>query len=174
MPYHCIIHQIHVVGETFIGDIFEILGQYCPLIQDCELQQFKIHATDIQIDTFTKGCVNLKSLSVTHEEGSSSLVRKLLHSFANNKTALEILELSNYGNDIDENNCILSSEQSTSLQSLSNGYPLLNTLSLYGFRNLSTSDISYLLNRTPKLSECDLCQDGGVITKNEMKANLNI
>ena len=42
--------------QTFIGDIFEILGQYCPLLQKCQLKNFKIHATDIQINTFTKGC----------------------------------------------------------------------------------------------------------------------
>ena len=42
------------------------------------------------------------------------------------------------------------------------------------FRKLSTSNISYLVNHTTKmrilyLSRCDLCEDGGVITKDEGK-----
>ena len=68
----------------------------------------------------------------------------------------------------------MTSEESTSLQSLSNGYPLLHTLTCHGFKSLSTLNICYLLNHTTKLRKLNLdlsqvCQDGGVIAKDEGK-----
>ena len=159
-------------NTTLIGEIFEILGQYCPLIQECELQAFKLRATDIQINTFTKGCINLKSLITRGEGGTSRFFNKLLNSLGSYNTALEELDLYNDEGGTDEDS--VTSEQSTSLQSLTIGYPLLHTLILYGFKNLSTSNISYLLNHTTKLRildvcSCDLCQDDEVITIDEGK-----
>ena len=103
------------------------------------------------------------------------LKKKLLDSLGSHNAALEKLILSNYGSENDENSNNVTSEQSTSLQSLSKGCLLLHTLYLYNFKNLSTSDISYLLNHSMNLSSkltfigCDICKDGGVITKDEGK-----
>ena len=155
---------------TFVGDIFEILGQCCPLIQDCQLVNAWLHATDIQIDTFTKGCRNLKSLWVTiYSPTTPVFIYKLLHSLRSQNTALEELALYAWGyNNVNiENIDSLSSEQSASLQSL-------HSLTLLGFHNLSFSYISHLLNHTTNLqnlnlSQCNLCKDGGVIRKDEGK-----
>ena len=161
---------------TFMGDIFEILGQCCPLIQDCELNSSSLHATDIQIDTFTKGCINLKSLIVETKGVPSRFIYKLFHSLSSNSAALGELKFYNYGDDNDGNIVSVLSDQSIRLQSLSKGFPLLHELHLKCLKNLSTSNISYLLNHTPKLgdldiSNCNLCKDGGVITKYEGKLN---
>ena len=80
------------------------------------------------------------------------LKKKLLDSLGSHNAALEKLILSNYGSENDENSNNVTSEQSTSLQSLSKGCLLLHTLYLYNFKNLSTSDISYLLNHSMNLS----------------------
>ena len=160
-------------SATFICDILEILGQCCPQLQYCELRNLKLHATDIQIDTFTKGCISLKSLKISmrHDSSGSNVFHKLFHSLGRYNPALEELKLydSRY-----ENNDNLSTAQSISLQSLSNGCPLLHTLDLYGFKNLSISDISYFLNHATKLRKLNIayslvCNDGGVITKDEGK-----
>ena len=168
------------VSGTFIGDIFEILGQCCPLLQYCKLQNSKIRATDIQIDTFTKGCTNLKSLWIKKHESGFNVYHKLLHALGRYNTALEELTLTALGSFDDDNNTptnvpnSLSIEQSTSLQSLSNGFPSLHKLTLNGQQNLSTSNTCYLLNHTTNLRELNLdlsqvCQDGGVITKDKGK-----
>ena len=57
---------------------------------------------------------------------------------------------------------------------MSNGCPLLQTQRLTADKNLSTSDISYLLNHSTKLRQlflpfCIVCKDGGVIIKDEGK-----
>ena len=167
--------NLHINSNSnaiFVGDIFEILGRCCPLMQNCELNYFKLQATDIQIDTFTKGC---RDINLLEYERGSNFCYKLLHSLSRYSPALEVLELNNYGSyNYENNNDIVISQQSTSLQSLSNGCPLLHTLNLYNFKNLSTSDISYLLNHSTNLqslclSRCNLCKDGGVITKDEDK-----
>ena len=42
-----------------VGDMLEILGLHCPLLQKCLLKQMTVEVTDIQIETFTKGCPKL-------------------------------------------------------------------------------------------------------------------
>ena len=161
-------------SETFVGDILEILGQCCFLLQNCFLQYSKFHATDIQIDTFTKGCMNLKSLRIDIYESGSNVYHKLLHSLGRYNSTLEEIKLHDRRYENDENNDSFTSEQSIYLQSLTNGCQLLHTLTLEGFKNISTSDISYLLNHATKLQKLNLdlsqvCQDGGVIAKDEGK-----
>ena len=80
---HVNIDLIFTDDPAFIGIIFEILGQCCSLLQKCQLRNFKLEATDIQIDTFTKGCKNLKSLIVVRNKGvPSNFICKLLHIFS--------------------------------------------------------------------------------------------
>ena len=108
------------LNNTSIGAIFEILGQYCPLIQNCELENFGNHATDIQICTFTKGYTNLKSLTIRYE---CRFYHKVLHYLGRYSAVLEKFLLWNCTQDSNENNNSLTTEQTNCLQSLSNGCP---------------------------------------------------
>ena len=49
-----------------VGNILEVLGQYCPSLQNCILSFDNIlkDATDKQIKKITKGCQYLKCLSL--------------------------------------------------------------------------------------------------------------
>ena len=55
--------RLYSSTNAFIfGDILEILGLHCPLLEICQIYRFTAHFTDIQIETFTKGCPNLKDI----------------------------------------------------------------------------------------------------------------
>ena len=154
------------------GDILEILGLHCQLLKifliDCATIQT---VTDIQIETFTKGCPNLKEFSLVYLSGALTLkvCHKLLHCLRSHNAALEKLCLWKIDVDDEVSNDILTNEQSQSLQCLSNGCPLLKEIIL-GRCKLSTSDVSYLVNHSIHLeklilSHFNMCDDGLIITK---------
>ena len=158
------------------SSILEILGLHCPLLQICRIEEISKHVNDIQIETFTKGCPNLKQLSINMS--STKMYHKLLHSLGSYNSALETLYLwrDRVGENDDEandGNSELKSEQSQSLQCLSNRCPLLKKIDLSNFK-LSTSNVSYLVNYSIHLEElilnkCNVCDDGLIIAKDANK-----
>ena len=171
--------HLRITTENFpmLGEILEILGLHCPLLQICRIKGIIKHITDAQIETFTKGCHNLKELCLHYlsENPSLHVFHKLLNSLGSHNLALELISVGkDYDDDDDEvevnyNNTVLTTEQTQSLQCLSNGCPLLKEIIL-GKCKLSTSDVSYLVNHsihleTLKLSYCNICDDGLIITK---------
>ena len=158
------------------GNVLEILGLYCPLLQICRIEVNVDHITDIQIETFTKGCPNLKELCLKYlsEIPSLNIYHKLLHSLGRYNPILEKLALyGGYDDDGHEEdittNTMLTRQQCQSFQCLSNGCPLLKDIILCNCK-LSTSDVHYLVNHSIHLEElvlnrCNICDDGLIITK---------
>ena len=155
-----------------LGTTLEILGLHCPL-----LQKFVGHSmretTSIQIETFTKGCPDLKELDISFKDIQSfKICHKLLHWIGNYNLALEKLSLRGINgsdNDFNDINSVLTREQCQSLQCLSNGCPLLKDIELANCK-LSTTDVNYLVNHSIHLERlrfgsCNLCDDGLIITK---------
>ena len=152
-------------SSPILGDTLEILGLHCQLLQKCLIGEVIIETTDMQIETFTKGCPHLK---VFHLEVSSiKIFHKLLHCLGSHNSALEKLHIEiTYDeedeaseklilcreDEVNDNDMALTNEQTQSLQCLSNGCPLLKEIKL---RNciLSTSDISYLVNHSIHLEK---------------------
>ena len=169
--------SLHVEGDTIaliIGDILEMLGLHCSLLQICRLKYLTSPTTDMQIETFTKGCPNLKELTLDFSEAPTfKMCQKLLHSLGNHNSALEKLHVSGLRNTQPNiGNSILTREQCQSLQRLSNGCPLLKEiyLSTSQLSSLSTSDISYLVNNSIHLENiffgtCNICDDELIIAK---------
>ena len=156
--------------SDILGDILVTLGLHCPLLQLCQIEGTTKHITDIQIETFTKGCPNLNELNLSFERYQMPLkiYHKLLKNFGCHNSALEKLQIS-VEDDGEVNNTVLTNEQCQSLQCLSNGCPLLKKIWLRNFK-LSSSDISYLVNHsihleTLVLYRCNICDDGLIITK---------
>ena len=109
-------------ARIVVGDILEILGIHCPLLEICHIEGSITHFTDIQIETFTKGCLDLKQVGLCM--ASLKSYHKLLHCLGSHNPALEKLYV---GRDVDANNgtkTVLTREQRQSLQCLSNGCPL--------------------------------------------------
>ena len=184
------LYPYHISGiVSYMCHTLEVLGQNCPLLQKCELENFKnvdTEANDIQIEMFTKGCTNLKVLTLLPTSLSLDSQHKLLHCLGSHNPALEILSLGYSGEfyhddprtrdiyDLTINSTVeLTKEQCQSLQCLSDGCPLLNSILLKNLK-LSTPDIVYFINHSIHLEEvivlgCKLCDDGLVITKEEDK-----
>ena len=92
-----VVDSVTVVNDTTstlfsLGGILEILGIHCPLLQKYRVVGRVItRITDMQIETFTKGCPNLKDLYLNIS--SSVTFHKLLHSLGSYNSALEKLTL---------------------------------------------------------------------------------
>ena len=59
--------ELNILCEDYdlnVGNVLEVLGLYCPLLQKCSLSFAKIikYVTNTQIEIFTKGCQYLKCL----------------------------------------------------------------------------------------------------------------
>ena len=152
-------------NAIILGEIFDALGLYCPLLQNCHIYDFNGDVTDAQMEIFTKGCPNLKQLRLSLH---TKMCHKLLHSLGSYNPALEKLRLLRVGND-NRDNTTLTSEQSQSLQCLSNGCLLLKEIDLCNFK-VSTSDFIYLVNHSIHLEKlffdtCNICDDGIIINK---------
>ena len=52
------------VRSPILGDMLEIIGLHCPLLQKCLIGPAATETTDTQMETFTKGCPNLTKLSL--------------------------------------------------------------------------------------------------------------
>ena len=153
------------------SSILETLGLHCPLLETCLIEGATLQTTEIQMETFTKGCPNLKEVHLL-DVLSVKTYHKLLRCLGSNNSALEKLSIGRNKkeeNEANDNNIVLEREQTQSLQCLLNGCPLLKEIELYECK-LSTSDVSYLLNHflnleTLTFDDCDLCGDGLIITK---------
>ena len=153
--------------KMVLGDMIYLLGLNCPLLQKCNIDSATDQVTEMQIETFTKGCPKLEKLHL--EVPHLKQIHKLLRSLGSHNQALEELYISEVQDNVEANNTVLTREQSQSLQYLSNGCPLLKEAYFSSFK-LSTSDISYLVNHSIHLEEvsflrCNICDDGLIITK---------
>ena len=153
------------------GNILEVLGQYCPLLQSCSLSYTKIikYITKTQIETFTKGCQYLKSLCLylrtafLVETATVTMFDTLLLNLGTYNPLLEELELSSVYSNIKM--CTMET-----MKHFSMGCLLLRKI-MFMNMNLSTSVcITHLINNCTllekiSLDNCQICDDGIIITK---------
>ena len=152
--------------------ILEILGLYCPLLQVCQIEAFIKDISDIQIETFSNGCPNLKVLHLHYANIPNFQIFQLLRCLGYHNPALEKLSLWKVKSEdvmAIDNNTILTREQCRPLHCLSNGWPLLKEIDLTRCK-FSTPDVSYLVNHSIHLEvlilvTCSICDDGLIITK---------
>ena len=108
---------------SILGGIFKILGLHCPLLETFQMgYSDRQSATRIEVQTFTKGCPNLKKLSLDIS-CTKKTCHKLFYNLGTYNPALEELYL--WGNSIRydfeayHRNTELNRQQSQSLQCLS-------------------------------------------------------
>ena len=160
------IETYHMHG---IGEIFENLGQHCSHIEYFEYKSTsttEIEATHAQIETFTRGCPKLESLSLNFGIAiSTSMYDNLFHCLGNFNPSLTRLNLFSFRlSTLSPENVI-----NDSLRCLSNGCPLLSQFTIANTR-VSAQAITYLVKHnihleTLILSFCCICDDRLTITK---------
>ena len=151
-----------------VGYTFEILGQYCPLLQKCHVwcchgSEYNV-TNNNQIETFTKGCQHLKYLNFGISDINMTPITvfdKLLLYLGKYNLLLEDLRLFDY----EEQITLVASE---SLKILSIGCPNLRLLHISGIK-IPAQGVCHVINNMNRLDEvaflnCKLCEDGSIIS----------
>ena len=149
------------------GNMLEVLGLNCPLLQTCILSFHKITSdvTDTQIEVFTKGCQYLKSLHLDFEKSKNERVAdKLLWYLGNYNPLLEELEVSSLYKSIKF--CTIEC-----IKVFTMGCTLLRKIDFHNIK-LSTQSVNHIINNVNLLEElnlyyCRICKDGFIITKDD-------
>ena len=151
------------------GNMLEVLGLNCPLLQTCILSFHKITSdvTDTQIEVFTKGCQYLKSLHLDFEKSKNERVAdKLLWYLGNYNPLLEELEVSSLYKSIKF--CTIEC-----IKVFTMGCTLLRKIDFHNIK-LSTQSVNHIINNVNLLEElnlyyCRICKDGLIVTKDRGK-----
>ena len=146
-----------------ISGTLETVGLHCSQLQSCSLRSSctydnQILLTESLVEKFTRGCKLLTKLSLYIK----SVPDKLFCYLGNHNPCLEKLAIYFDGTQ----NESISKE---SLQSFSNGCPLLNRFGLYN-GHLSTGGMNYLVNHSVHLkylllASCKMFNDVTIIKK---------
>ena len=165
-----------------IGELFDTLGLNCPQLRffiynfkKQNISTTEIEATHAQIETFTRGCPKLETLSLIFGIPlSTTMYDKLFYCLGNYNpylTNLSMLLL--FSSTLQPSETVIND----SLQILSNGCPLLRDCSITNANiRVSTQAVTYLVNHsihleTLNLSLCCICDDRLIITKETDKLN---
>ena len=152
-------------NKLCLGNIFQALGQNCSRLQKCSIlchNEIENNTTNIQMETFTKGCRCLKylNLDITMVTAvKTSFFDKLILCLGMYNPLIEELQLACEGDTVTSN----------SLKCFSVGCPGLKKFEINKL-DLSTQGINYLINNTTQLEilileSCLICNDGITITK---------
>ena len=156
-----------------IGVMFENLGQHCSQLQTFKFKSSsttKFEVTHAQIETFTRGCPKLETLSLVFDIAlSTSKYDKLFHCLSNYNPSLESLSVLPFNlSTLQPSETVIND----SLRCLSNGFPLLSRISISDSNTrISCQAITYLVNHSIHLKFLDLSycciHDDGLIVTNE-------
>ena len=177
--------QSYAHDDKITGDTLEVLGLYCLQLKSCNLSfsKSKNKITNTQIEMFTKGCRYLRYLNFTFESSNSQMVNALLKCLG---TYNPLLEESIFYYDYTtsyQGNQGAGLVNSESIKTFSMGCTKLKKFKSYNY-SLPTQSVNYLINNCTQLedltlNDCDICNDGLIITKESHKKlqhlkNLNV
>ena len=153
-----------------IGDLLGMLGRDCPQIKHFSFTRSSIWTdiTESQIETFTRGCQQLVSLTLQFPNlPMVPKLHKLLYCLGSHNRYLEKLDIES--TNVLEEPTDLPTSITESLRCLLNGCPLLWELSVNNI-SLSTQAIIYIANnsihlQTLSLNSCYVFDDTLVFTK---------
>ena len=156
-----------------LGNIFDVFGQYCSLLEKCSLIWCKLEhdVTNVQVETFIKRCRNLKCLKLTLTKLGPTIIPlfdRILLFLGTYNSMIDDLELICYYSDF-----VMRCITTESMRIFSMGCSVLTKLEISNI-NLPTQGINHLINYATQLEKltfqsCDICDDGFIITKDNNK-----